>query len=109
MQVGDPGAEISRAALEDGCPLCIQALDMFIQIYGATAGDLALTTLSVGGIYLGGGITPKILPRLQTGIFMEAFCNKGRFSEMMKGIPVYAIVDPYAPLYGAAYNARRLI
>ncbi|HOE95605.1 MAG TPA: glucokinase [Candidatus Sumerlaeota bacterium] len=109
LRRGDASAEISQAALERRAPICERALDLFVRIYGAEAGDLALTVLATGGVYLGGGIAPKILPRLREGPFMEAFHHKGRLSEMMARIPVHVVLEPRAPLFGAAWRARELL
>ena len=78
------------------------ALDMFVSILGSVAGNLALTGLTMGGVYLGGGIPPKILPALKTGRFLEAFLNKGRFSDLLKRIPIRVILNERAALLGAA-------
>ncbi|MBL7201581.1 MAG: glucokinase [Anaerolineae bacterium] len=84
------------------CDLCVATLDLFVSILGAEAGNLALKVLSTGGVYLGGGIPPRILPALSGGKFMRAFRNKGRFSEMIARIPVHVILDPTVALLGAA-------
>src|SRR5207245_9977315 len=78
MTIGDPAATISRAALEGKSPICEQALDIFVAIYGAEAGNLALKILATGGIFLTGGIAPKILPKLSSSTFLNAFLDKGR-------------------------------
>lgn len=101
----DPAAVIAGTALARACPLCVQALDLFVHIYGAEAGNLALKALATGGVYIGGGIAPKILPWLQSGIFMEAFTNKGRLSRLLSRIPVQVILDQKTALYGAARYA----
>ena len=105
---GDPSAVISEVGLLGGHPLCVQALDMFVSIYGAEAGNLALKSLSVGGVVIGGGIGPKIRKKLTGGTFREAFCGKGRFSALMASIPVRLALDPNAPLLGAARVAASL-
>lgn len=95
---------IVRAALDTArtCPLCITTLRLFIAILGAEAGNLALKVLSTGGVYLGGGIPPRILPVLQQQDFMQAFLNKGRFADMLQRMPVHIILNPKAALLGAA-------
>jgi glucokinase len=108
MGEGDPAAAISCFALEHGDPLAEQALDLFVQIYGAQAGNLALTCLSQGGVFVGGGIAPKILERLQAGGFMKAFLNKGRLSAFLQQIPVKVILEPKVGLWGASLVAVRL-
>lgn len=105
---GDPGAAISRAALDRSSDLAAQTLEMFVSIYGAMAGNLALMTLATCGVYIGGGIAPKILRKLEEGSFIEAFRQKGRFTPMMERIPVHVILDAKAALYGAARVAVSL-
>ena len=78
MRENDAAAVISRAALSGSDDICVETLDLFVQLYGAEAGNLALKSMSRGGLYVGGGIAPKILPLLQRDIFMQAFLNKGR-------------------------------
>jgi glucokinase len=103
---GDPSALISESAINEGCPLCSRALDTFVSIYGAEAGNLALTAKTTGGVYLGGGIAPKILEKLKDGQFLEAFFEKGRMEALMRSIPVRVILEPRTALFGAAYYAR---
>ncbi len=102
MKSEDPPQVITEAALSQKDPLCVEALDVFVSIVGATAGNLALTGLTTGGIYLGGGVPPKILPKLQDGVFMEAFTAKGRFEDLMREIPVRVILNDRTALLGAA-------
>jgi glucokinase len=99
---------ISEAALAEKDPVCDQALDTFISILGSVAGNLALTGLTTGGVYLGGGICPKIVARLKSGCFMESFTAKGRFNKLLSDIPVNVIINETAPLMGAAYKAFML-
>lgn len=105
---GDPSAAVAQAGLAKESPLAVEALRLFASIYGAEAGNLALKGLTVGGVYVGGGIAPKLLPALQEGAFMEAFSHKGRFTDKMREIPVRVALNPRAPLLGAAYYALRL-
>lgn len=105
MNEGDPSKVISEAALVERQPLCVKALDLFVSIFGATAGNLALTGLATGGIYLGGGIAPGILPKLREGPFMRAFMDKGRLRGLLSQIPVRVILNDRAPLLGAAVCA----
>ena len=105
---GDPGAVVSQAALAGEDPVCAEALTLVISIYGAEAGNLALKTLAVGGIFVGGGIAPKILPNLIDGPFLGAFLDKGPLSALMQTIPVHIVLEPRAPLLGAAACARAL-
>ena len=102
MRLGDPAAVISRTALAGECPLCGQVLDLFVSLYGAEAGNVALRVLATGGIYLGGGIAPKIIERLQGPGFMVAFCSKGRLSPLLENIPVRVILNDRTALLGAA-------
>lgn len=102
---GDPARAISEAALGEKEPLCSEALDIFVSIIGAVSGNLALTALITGGLYLGGGIAPKIITKLRDGTFMEAFTAKGRFREMLSDIPVRVILNDQAALLGAAWCA----
>lgn len=99
-----PGA-ISRAAIERRCPRCAQALEFFVGIYGAAAGNLALKFMARGGVYLGGGIAPKIIEKLREPHFMEAFVAKGRMRPLMETIPVRVIMNDKAALLGAANYA----
>lgn len=98
----NPARMISEAALKRDDPLCRKALEMFVSILGAFAGNVALMGLTYGGIYMGGGILPKILPFLTNGNFLNAFSDKGRFSELLGNIPVYVILNEQAGLLGAA-------
>jgi glucokinase len=102
MQHQDPAAVISRAALEGRSPLCEQALDLFISIYGAEAGNLALKVMATGGIYVGGGIAPKIISKLAGPLFMYAFVGKGRMQPLLESIPVRVITNDKTALMGAA-------
>jgi len=97
---------ITRAALDGSDEVCVRALDMMVSIYGAEAGNLALKLLATGGIYVGGGIAPRILEKLQAGPFLEALDAKGRFSELLSRIPVHVILNDRTALLGAARLAR---
>ena len=99
---GDAAAAISRAALNGTNPLAEQALDLWISVYGAEAGNLALKIMATGGIFLGGGISPKILPKLTGPLFMRAFLDKGRLRPLLESIPVQIITNDKAGLLGAA-------
>ncbi|MEO1752172.1 glucokinase [Thiofaba sp. EF100] len=104
----DPSAAIARLALDGADAACIHALTLFCRIYGAEAGNLALKSLARGGVLVGGGIAPKILPFLKQGAFMEGFLDKGRFRDLLASIPVEVVLEPRAPLIGAAHAARSL-
>jgi glucokinase len=105
LRTGDPAAVISRRALDGKSPLCVQALDLFVSVYGAAAGNLALTAMATGGVYLGGGIAPKIVEKLKEPGFMNAFTAKGRLSPLLREIPVRVIMNPKTALLGAARHA----
>ena len=98
----DLPAAISRAALDGACPLCTRTLEIFVSAYGASAGNLALTVLSTGGLYLGGGIAPRILPALRWPVFMRSFLDKSPMDALVSRIPVKVILNPGAGLLGAA-------
>jgi len=107
--VGDPAdlpAAISRSALEKRCAKCVEALDLFVAAYGAEAGNLALRTVATAGIYVGGGIAPKILPALQSGLFLDAFHAKEPLADFVATIPVAVILNNEAGLLGAAVHAN---
>lgn len=104
----DDPADITSAALAGSCPLCVEALDLFVEFYGAEAGNLALKIMATGGLYLGGGIAPKIVERLSRPAFIEAFLDKGRMRPLLEAIPVRVIVRTGAALLGAARYASLL-
>jgi len=108
MASEDPAAVITRYALADEDALCREALQRFCRIFGAVAGNFALAGMATGGVYLGGGIPPKIVPALQTAAFMESFTAKGRFRDFMQAIPVQVICEDRAALFGAAQRAYEL-
>jgi len=105
----DPAPVITAAALSGESALCARTLDLFVAAYGAAAGNLALAGTATGGVYLGGGIAPKILARLTDGPFLRAFADKGRFREYLEAIPVRVLLDDQAALLGAASVAARLL
>jgi glucokinase len=102
LAAGDPSAAISKAALDGSCPLCVQAMDLFVSFYGAEAGNLALTMLATRGVYIGGGIAPRIIRKLQESRFMDAFRDKGRLKPLMELIPVRVIMNDQTALLGSA-------
>jgi len=104
----DAAAVIGRAAIERSHPICIETMRMFVSAYGAEAGNLALKVMALGGVYIGGGIAPKILPLMTAGLFMESFIDKGRFRALMLRMPVRLILNEHASLLGAAAVARGL-
>jgi glucokinase len=100
-------AGISASGLARTCPPCAEALDLFVSAYGAEAGNLALRGLATAGLFVGGGIAPRILPALEGGEFMEAFCDKAPMRALLTQVPVYVIRTPDAGLLGAATHAQR--
>jgi len=82
--------------------LCVATLNTFVEILGAEAGNMVLKVMATGGIYLGGGIPTRILPFLQSDIFMQAFLDKGRFVKLLNNVPIYVILNPGSGLLGAA-------
>ena len=109
VDVNDPDAAavMSRAALEHRCPSCVEALDLFVEAYGAEAGNLALRSGATGGVFVGGGIAPKILPAMTAGSFIRAFNAKEPLEQMVRRIPVKVILNAEAGLLGAAVYAAR--
>ena len=105
----DAAKVISEAALEGRDPVCAAALDLFVSVYGAEAGNLALKAVAVGGVIVGGGIAPKILSALSDGAFIRAFRDKGRMAKLMAEIPVRVALNPETALLGAASVAKRLL
>jgi glucokinase len=105
----DPAATISEFALQHQDPMALHAIDLFIRIYGACAGNLALTTLPYSGLYIVGGIAPKLLTQLTDGRFLRAYNDKGRMSNLLTTIPIYIVLDTQIGLQGAANFAFNLI
>jgi glucokinase len=102
---GDAAGEITQLALSQSCPVCVEALKMWTEIYGAEAGNLALRTMAIGGVYVAGGIAPKILPKLKDGSFFNAFCGRSKLAPVLTRIPVFVVTNEDAPVWGAAYQA----
>lgn len=109
MEKEDPASVISQAARNRQSSFCMMALDIFSSIYGAEAGNLALKAMALGGVYVGGGIAPRILWKLREGRFMKAFKDKGRYSKMMGGIPVKVVRNEKTALLGALSHAMDLL
>lgn len=105
---GDVPAQITEAALGDRCTRCVETLDLFLDIYGSEAGNLALRSMATAGIYLGGGIAPKILPALESGRFLDAFRDKPPMTDLLATIPVRVILNEQAGLIGAAVHAQAI-
>ncbi len=105
LQDHDPATVITQAALKQECVLCSCTLDLFFSLYGSAAGNLALKLMATGGVFLGGGIAPKLISHLQPSRFMAAFQAKGRMSSLLESIPVHVILNSKTALLGAARYA----
>ncbi len=108
MRAGDPAAAISHAAQARRDDVCEEALELFVHLYGVEAGNLALKHMATGGVYIGGGIAPKIVDWLKGGAFIDAFRGKGRMRPLLDRMPVRVILNDRAALYGPALYAARL-
>jgi glucokinase len=101
----DSAPEITRLALEGKCPVCVQTLDLWVSMYGAEAGNLALKVLARGGVWVAGGIAVKIRKKMEDGMFFRAFCAKEKFAELLAQIPIQMVLNEEAPLLGAMSRA----
>ena len=108
MAEEDPAGVVAEHGLEGSDPLCVQALEILVAAYGAHAGDVALVLRAEGGVFLAGGVPPRILPKIQDGTFLKAFLDKGRLTPLLERVPVRTVVNPRAALVGAADLARGL-
>ncbi len=108
LQSGDPSAVIAEAALAGKDPVCLRALDLFVGLYGSEAGNAALVFLATGGMYVAGGIAPKIRPRIQHGPFLEAFLEKDMYRPLLERIPLHIVLNDKTALLGAAHFATRM-
>lgn len=108
MAAGDPAAAITEYAIHARDPLASETLELFVRIFGAQAGNLALSAGATGGVYIAGGIAPRILSRLQRGVFLEALRAKGTMSEFVSAVPVHVVLQTDVGLRGAALVASRL-
>ena len=108
LRTGDPAKTITEFALRKSDDLAVRALDLFVCAYGAFAGNMALVTLAHGGVYVAGGIAPKIADKLLDGTFMGAFAAKGRFQKLLHAIPVHVVMNNQVGLYGALAEAARI-
>lgn len=109
IQKGDSARLISERGIEGSSTACFQALQMFVSIYGAEAGNLALKMYALGGVFLGGGIALKLSKIIEKGVFMENFKRKGRFSELLSKIPVKLALNDQTALLGSFYYARSIM
>lgn len=105
LKAGDRSAVISRNGVSGKSSICEQAVNLFVEIYGSAAGNLALKILALGGVFLGGGIAPKILPKLKEPLFLQAFRNKGRLHSLLEQIPVKVVLNDKTALLGAGHVA----
>lgn len=108
IKSGNPAAVISEAGLNGRAEIAKQTLDLFASIYGAEAGNLALKAMSLDGVYVGGGIAPKLIAKLNDGTFMKSFTNKGRYKRLMSNMPVKVVMNQQTPLLGSASVAAAL-
>jgi glucokinase len=108
-RAGDPVPAVSEAALEGRCEISVRTLELFARFYGEEAGDLALKVMATGGVWVGGGIAPRILPFLEDGAFMAGFLAKGRMQPLLESMPVKVILDDRTALLGAAAFAATQI
>jgi glucokinase len=109
LEADNPIPVIADAALNKSCEICVTTLRTFVSILGAEAGNLALKVMATRGIYVGGGIPPRIMPALQEATFLEAFRRKGRMSQLVSRFPVHVILNPRAALLGAARSGVELL
>ena len=107
MREGDPEAVITRTALTGVSPLCTEAVNLFVSLYGAEAGNLALKMMASGGVYIAGGVAPKILPKMREPRFLESFLDRGRMRPVLEAMPVSIILNEKTALLGAARVALR--
>jgi glucokinase len=104
---GGAAKEITERGLAQSCPVCVETMRVWVEAYGAEAGNMALRTLALGGVYVAGGIAPKILSKLRDGAFLRAFCGKSKFVSVLSRIPISVVVNEDAPVWGAAYQALK--
>ena len=109
LKTEDPSAVVGEAGVVGTCRTCGEVVNTFVSIYGAQAGNLALTLMAVGGVFVGGGIVTRVLPKMTTGVFMEAFTAKEPFTDLMQEIPVRIILNANASRLGAAHTAAELM
>jgi glucokinase len=109
MARDNPSAVVSEFGLARRDSLCDKALDVFVALYGAEAGNLALKAMATGGVLVGGGIAPRIIDRIAAGGFVAAFRDKGRLAPLMDSLPIHVALNPRAPLLGAARVAADML
>ena len=103
----DAAPEITRLGMAGQCPVCVKTLDLWVSMYGSEAGNLALKVLARGGMWVAGGIAPKIQKKMEDGTFFKAFCAKEKFGELLAQIPIYMVLNEEAPLIGAQSQAMK--
>lgn len=108
LAAGDPSAVIGELGVSGGCPVCVEAVELFVSLYGSQAGNLALSALALGGVYVGGGIVTKLLPRITAGGFVRAFHDKAPHEALMRRMPLSVILSAKASLLGAAHVAAEM-
>lgn len=108
LRLANPDVVITRAGLDRKCELCVEALNLYASLYGAEAGNLALKMMATGGIYIGGGIAPKIIQKLKEPIFLNGFLEKGRMKPLLETIPIHVIMKDTTALLGAARVAFQM-
>jgi glucokinase len=106
--IAEAPPQITQAALANECPRCVETLNLFVDLYGSEAGNLALRSVATAGIYVGGGIAPKILPALESGRFVDAFRDKPPMTDLLATIPIRVILNEQAGLVGASVHAQAL-
>ena len=102
---GNTAGEIKEHALDGSCPVCVETLELWIEIFAATSGNFALQTMALGGVYIGGGIAVKILSKLKEPVFFKSFCGTSKLAPVLARVPVFVILNEDAPMWGAAYHA----
>jgi glucokinase len=105
----DPAREISQQSGAKTCRVCVETMDLWTEAYGSEAGNITLRSLAFGGVYIAGGIAPKILAKMLDGTFFRAFCDKLLFSPVLARVPIYVVLNEDAPVWGAAYQALAAI
>jgi glucokinase len=109
MERRDPSSVISDWGGRNKDPACARAVDWFVSLYGAEAGNLALKFLCLGGLFIGGGIAPHLAEKMKKGPFLASFSNKGRFKSLLESIPIRIVMNDNAALLGAAYYADAML
>ena len=109
IKSGDSPRLISEKGVSGESVACVRTIELFVSIYGSEAGNVALKMLALGGVYLGGGIAPKILDAIKEGEFLKSFKAKGRFSDLLSAIPVRVVLNDNTALLGAMLYAKQVV